>query len=312
MAEPESPTQIYAAVAANLVIAVCKLIAAAVTGSSAMLSEGVHSAADTGNQLLMLLGLKRSRRPADSVHPFGNGQEVYFWSFVVAMILFSGGGILSVYEGIRRLKYGEGLSDPFWNYIVLAIAAASEGISMYFALSKFRQSIRPGEHWWDSLRTSKDPSVFTVLAEDAAALIGIVVAFLGILLEQMTGSVVPDAVAAMMIGGILCVVAVLLAIETHALLLGESADPEIVSGIHKIIEADRNVANAHHPLTMHFGPNEVLVNIAVEFRSGTSSDVILNSIKNFEATILAKFPTVRRIFIEIESPEMPERQTPAA
>ena len=265
------------------------MIAAAITGSSAMLSEGVHSIADTGNQLLMLLGLKRSRRPADSIHPFGNGQEVYFWSFVVAMVLFSGGGVLSIYAGIRRLKYEEVSSSPFWNYIVLAIAAASEGTSMYFALRKFRQSMRLGEHWWDSLRTSKDPTVFIVLAEDAAALTGIVVAFLGVSLEQMTGSVVPDAVAAMIIGGILCVVSVLLVIETRALLLGESADPEIVSEIHKIIEADRNVGNVHHPLTMHFGPDEVPLNIAVEFRSGTSSDVILDSIRKFESTIRAKF-----------------------
>jgi len=154
--------------------------------------------------------------------------------------------------------------------------------------------------------------VFIVLAEDAAALTGIVVAFLGVSLEQMTGSVVPDAVAAMIIGGILCVVSVLLAIETHALLLGESADPEIVSEIHKIIEADRNVANVHHPLTMHFGPDEVLLNIAVEFRSGTSSDVILDSIGKFESTIRAKFPIVRRIFIEIESPDLPGRRTKAA
>jgi cation diffusion facilitator family transporter len=202
MPEPERPTQVYAAALANFVIAGTKLIAAAVTGSSAMLSEGIHSTADTGNQLLMLLGLKRSRRPADSIHPFGTGQEVYFWSFVVAMVLLSGGGVLSVYEGIRRLKYSEGLSDPFWNYIVLAIAAVSESTSMYFALRTFRQSTRLGEHWWDSLRTSKDPSVFIVLAEDAAALTGIVVAFLGILLEQMTGNVVPDAIAAMVIGGI--------------------------------------------------------------------------------------------------------------
>src|SRR5262245_42621496 len=140
MAEGERPTQVYAAAAANLAIAVSKLVAASVTGSSAMLSEGIHSTADTGNQLLMLLGLKCSRRPADATHPFGNGQEVYFWGFVVAMLLFSFGGVLSVYEGIRRLRYGEGLSDSFWNYNVLAIAAASEGTSMHFALGKFRQS----------------------------------------------------------------------------------------------------------------------------------------------------------------------------
>jgi len=178
---------------------------------------------------------------------------------------------------------------------------------MYFALGKFRQSMRPGEHWWDSLRTSKDPSVFIVVAEDAAALAGIIVAFFGILLEQTTRSVVPDGVAAMIIGGILCVVAGLLAVETHALLLGESADPEIVKGILKIIENDPNVANAHTPLTMHFGPNEILVNIGVEFRSGTSSNIILDSIRRFEATIRAKFPLVRRIFIEIEPPKKPQR-----
>src|SRR5262245_26085038 len=145
----EKPTQVYAAAAANVVIAVSKLVAAAITGSSAMLSEGIHSIADTGNQLLMLLGLKRSRRPAGPMPPFGHGQEVYFWGFVVAIILFSVGGGMSFYEGIRRFKHGEALSHPFWNYIVLAVAAGAEGVSMHFALRKFRETLRPHEHWWD-------------------------------------------------------------------------------------------------------------------------------------------------------------------
>lgn len=272
-----------------------------------MLSEGVHSTADTGNQLLMLLGLKRGQKPPDAIHPFGHGQEVYFWGFVVAMMLFSLGGGVSIYEGIHRLQHGEPASNPLWNYVVLAIAAAAESVSLHFALEKFRARLLPGEDWWSAFRTSKDPSVFIVVAEDLAALAGIAVAAIGIFVEQMTGSTIPDAVAAIIIGFILAAVAVLMAVETHALLLGESADPEIVSGILKIVQKDPIVVNAHRPLTMHFGPNEIVVNMTVEFRSGASGEAILSAIENFESAIRRNFPRIRRIFIESES----LRQRPA-
>jgi len=308
----EKPSQVYAAAAANLVIAASKLTAAAVTGSSAMLSEGIHSVADTGNQVLTLLGLRRSKRPPDPLHPFGHGQEVYFWGFVVAMVLFSLGGGMSVYEGIHRMQHREGVSDPFWNYVVLAIAAVAESFSLYFALQKFRQSMRPDEHWWAAVRRSKDPSVFIILAEDAAALAGIAVAFVGILLQQILNSVIPDAIASIIIGGILGVVAALLAIETHALLLGESADPEIVSEIVHIVRTNPYVIKAHTPLTMHFGPNDILVNMTVEFRPDTPSEILLDSIADFEISIRRTFPQVQRVFIETESLKKTVHHEPAA
>lgn len=308
----EKPIQVYAAAAANLVIALTKFIAALATGSSAMLSEAIHSVADTGNQLFMLLGLKRSRRPATTEHPFGYGQEVYFWGFVVAMILFSLGGLMSIYEGISRVRHPGEISDPLWNYVVLAIAAVAEGISIHFALKKFRKSVKPGESWWKALRRSKDPSVFIVVAEDAAALAGIAVAVVGISLEQVFQSVLPDAIAAMIIGVILCIVAIIMAGETHALLLGESADSDVVAGIYEIIKADSAVADLPRPLTMHFGPNEILVNVAVKFKPGVAREAVLDSIAGFESAIRRRFPQVRRIFVEVESLRKPEHEISAA
>ena len=297
----ERPTHVYAAIAGNLVIACAKLIAAGVTGSAAMFTEGIHSVTDTGNQCLMLAGLRASRKKADETHPFGYGQEVYFWGFVVAMLVFSLGGGVSIYEGIRKLGSVESLSSSMWNYIVLAIAAVSEGASLSFAVSKFRKTIRPGEHWWVALRTSKDPTVFIVLAEDTAALVGIAVAAVGIALTQLYKSVVADAVAAILIGGILCTVAALLAIETKALLLGESADPEIVAEITRIVGDHPLVYEGHRPLTMHFGPDEILVNMVVEFRPGTPGQAILDSMADLEARIHRRFPRIRRIFIAAEA-----------
>jgi cation diffusion facilitator family transporter len=296
----ERPVQVYAAAVANLIIAGSKMTVAVASGSSAMLSEGIHSLADTGNQLLLLLGLKRSRRPPDDQHPFGYGQEIYFWGFVVSITLFSIGGGISMYEGIHRLRHGENVSDPFWSYVVLGIAGIAESFSMYFAVKKFQSTRRKNQSWWEALRNSKDPSIFVVVAEDAAALLGIAVAAAGIVIGQIFRSTTPDAVAAIAIGGILCCVAVALAIETKALLVGESADPEIVSGIMKIVTSDPIVVRAQPPLTMHLGPADILVNMAVEFRSDATGSAILDSIAKFESAIQKQFPRVRRIFIEAE------------
>src|SRR5262245_5599974 len=196
----ESPTQVYAAAIANLVIAASKFVAAAITGSSAMLSEGIHSVADTANQILLLFGIKRSRKPADEAHPFGYGREIYFWGFIVAIVLFGLGGGISIYEGIIRLQEHGEVSSPFWAYGVLAIAIAAESTSFWYAFKAFRKSVRPGENWWRAFRTSKDPAVFIVIAEDAAALAGLAVAAAGVTLEHLTQSVVPDAIASIIIG----------------------------------------------------------------------------------------------------------------
>jgi cation diffusion facilitator family transporter len=305
MPHAEKPIQIYVAAFANLAIAISKFAVAAITGSSAMLSEGVHSLADTGNQLLLLLGIKRSRKAPDKTHPFGYGQEIYFWGFMVAIILFSIGGGVSIYEGLTRLRSNREISNPFWSYTVLAIAAIAEMISFRSALQVFRKSLRPGEHWWHAFRTSKDPGVFLVLAEDSAALVGLAVAAAGIWLEQRLETPVPDAIAAILIGVILCAVAMLMGFETKALLLGESADIETVEEIRRIVNQDPLVAQAHTPLTMHFAPNEILLNMAVDFNSGASGDAIVASIDRFETEIRRRFPEIRQIFIEAESLKNP-------
>jgi len=305
MAQAERPIQVYVAALANLAIAISKFVVAAITGSSAILSEGVHALADTGNQLLLLLGIKRSRKPPDKRHPFGYGQEIYFWGFMVAIILFSIGGGVSIYEGVTRLHHGREISNRFWSYLVLAIAAVAETISFRSALVVFRKSLRPGDHWWHAFRTSKDPGVFLVLAEDSAALVGLGVAAAGIWLEQHLHSPVPDAIAAMLIGIILCGVAVMMGFETKALLLGESADTQTVDEIRRIVNRDPLVAHAHSPLTMHFAPNEILLNMVVDFNDGASGDAIVASIDRFETEIRQRFPNVRQIFIEAESLKTP-------
>jgi cation diffusion facilitator family transporter len=210
----EKPIAIYGAIASNLIIAIIKFIFAFFTGSSAMLSEGIHSTADTGNQLLLLFGLRQSRIPADEEHPFGHGQELYFWSLIVAIILFSGGGGMSIYEGITHLQHPNELQNPTWNYVVLAVAFIVEGISWSIAYRELLKNKDPEESFWRNLRVSKDPSIFVVFGEDTAALTGLVVAFLGIFLGYQFNSHVPDAIASMIIGLILAAIAVFLAYES--------------------------------------------------------------------------------------------------
>jgi cation diffusion facilitator family transporter len=297
----ETPRQIYVAAIANIVVASSKFIVAAITGSSAMFAEGIHSVADTGNQLLLVLGIKRSRKPPDEKHPFGYGLEIYFWGFMVAIVLFSIGGVISVFEGVSKLRGGSELGKAFWNYVVLAVAAVAETVSLRAALKPFQKSFRRDEHWWQAFRTSKDPTVFVVLAEDAAGLLGIVVAAVGIGLEQLMHSPVPDAIAAIVIGIILCIVAILMGYETKALLLGESADREVIEEIRRIVSTDAIVVAARPPLTMHFAPNEILVNMEVEFDPKASADAIMQSIDRFETQIRQRHPQVKHIFIEAEA-----------
>src|SRR5438876_6642485 len=223
--ELSSKRPIYAALIANLVIAVSKFVAAWFSGSSAMLSEGIHSVVDTGNSGLLLLGIRLSRRPADEEHPFGHGKELYFWSLLVAVLIFAGGGGISIYEGILHLLHPHPLEDPRWSYAVLGIAAVSEGMSLRIAWRAFRAAsgVSPSLR---AIRASKDPSTFTVLFEDAAALAGVLVAFLGILASQLFDNPYLDAVASVVIGLILMTVATVLVLETRRLLVGEGMSPQ--------------------------------------------------------------------------------------
>ncbi len=235
----ERPIVIYAAIAANLGIAIAKFLAAALTGSSAMISEGVHSLVDTGNQGLLLLGLGRASRPPDDEHPFGHGKELYFWSLIVAILIFGIGGGVSIYEGITHILDPTPLEDPLVNYIVLAVAFVLEGSSWFVAAREVSGRVRPGEGFVDSVRTSKDPSVVTVLLEDSAALAGLVVAAVGIYLAHALEAPWIDGVASLIIGSILVSVALFLASESRGLLIGERADVELIERLKRHRRAGR-------------------------------------------------------------------------
>lgn len=295
-----SKTVIYAALAGNFAIAVIKFIAASITQSSAMLAEAVHSLADTGNELLLLLGIRLSLRPPDKEHPFGYDRERYFWPFIVAIILFGLGGGVSVYKGILHLQNPTPITHPGWDYLVLGIAAIFEGISWTFALRGFL-TIRGNRSTWKAIHTAKDPTILTVLFEDSAALLGLCVAFFGIFLSDLWDNPYFDGAASIIIGVILAAVASLLAYETRGLLIGESADPRIVASIRRLVEQDPAVERARQPLTMHLGPRNILVNLDVQFRSTLSADEIEAAIDRLESAIRRQHPLVKRIFLEAEA-----------
>jgi len=309
MAHQEKPLAIYGAMGANLLIAITKFIAAALSGSSAMLSEGIHSMVDTGNQLLLLLGLKKSRKPADASHPFGHGKELYFWSLIVAVALFGIGGGMSAYEGITHLLHPHSLEDPTWNYVVLGLAFVFEGVSWIIALKQLRPKMRE-QGLWKTLRSSKDPSIVTVFFEDSAALAGLIVAFLGVLLGHKLNSPYADGIASIVIGVILAIVAVFLVYESKGLLLGESTDPAVVEDIRDMARTLPAVADVKWPLTMHFGPEEVLLNLQIDFRPGLPPGQITESINCLEEKIRQKHPEFKRIFIEARA--LQGGQRPAA
>ena len=300
MARAEKPITIYGALAANLAIAATKFLAAAATGSSAMLSEGIHSLADTGNQILLLMGIKRSRRAADPEHPFGHGKELYFWALIVAIILFGLGGGMSVFEGITHILRPSPLEDPTWNYVVLGAAFLFEGTSFVIALREMMRRRGRGS-LLHAVHVSKDPAVFVVLYEDAAALAGIVVAFLGIFIGHMTDNPAADGVASVAIGLILAVVAVLLAWETKGLLVGEGLERSAVEEIRHLAKADEAVVESGTPLTMYLGPEDVLLNLDLQFRDGLSSAEIAAAIDGVEQRVRERFPQIGRIFVEAEA-----------
>ena len=295
------PIAVYGAIVANFIIAVTKFVAAFITGSSAMLSEGIHSLVDTGNQGLLLLGIRQSKQPADETHPFGHGKELYFWGLVVAIVLFGVGGGMSMYEGITHLQHPVEVGDPTWNYVVLAISFVVESISWLIAVREFLPTKEPDESYWRAIRTSKDPSSFVVIFEDSAALIGLVLAFLGVFLAHQFNEPLLDGVASILIGLTLAAVAIYLAYESKALLVGESADLEMVRTIRHMAEENKNVAQVGDPLTMHFGPEEILVNMAVEFREGLSGQEMMATLDRLEAEIQEKYPAVKHLFIEADA-----------
>jgi cation diffusion facilitator family transporter len=297
----ESALVVYAAIAANFAIAIAKFVAAAVTGSSAMFSEGIHSVIDTGNEGLLLLGLKRSKKPPDEQHPFGYGKELYFWSLIVAILLFGIGGGLSVYEGVVHIRRPEELRDPIWNYVVLAVALVAEGCSWWIAIRKLLQDRTSKVNVFRAFRRSKDPTVFVVVGEDTAALLGILVAAAGVYLSHQLRAPWIDGAASIVIGLILAAVAVMLVYESRALIVGEAADPILVSDVHAIVARDPAVLRTRPPLTMQMAPDEVLLNMDIQFRRDLSADALIAAIDRIEAAIRKQHPSVSRIFLEVEA-----------
>ncbi|MCB1183074.1 cation transporter [bacterium] len=299
MAHSGSRTVIFAALAGNLLIAATKLVAAAVTGSSAMLSEGIHSLVDTGNQGLLLVGLRRAARHADPDHPFGYGKEVYFWSFVVAILIFAVGAGISVYEGIRHIMHPEPVHDPRLNYLVLGLAFVFEGAAWFMALREFRRA-KGRLGYLRAVRESKDPTTFVVLFEDSAALLGILVAFGGIALGQATGQAWWDGAASVVIGLILGVTAWLLAVETRDLLIGEAAAPETVAGIRAMAAGVDGVVRVNEVLTLHMGPEFILANLSLDFRDDLAAADIETLVADLGARIKARYPLVKRVCAKAE------------
>ena len=296
----ESNKVIYAAIAANLGIAAIKFVAAAFTGSSAMISEGIHSLVDTGNGGLMLLGVHRSRRPADDQHPFGYGKELYFWTLIVAIVIFAVGGGISAYEGLLHVLHPARLQDPTWNYVVLVLSLFFESYSFMVAFKAF-QSAKGDLSIWQSIETSKDPTTYTVLFEDSAALLGLIVAFVGVFFSQMLDMAYFDGAASILIGVILAVVAILLAYESKGLLIGEAVDPETLKNIRRLAESDARVEAVKNVLTMHFGPRTILLAMDLQFRNDLSAAEVEDSVDRLEETVRKHHRDIKHIFIESES-----------
>jgi cation diffusion facilitator family transporter len=290
---------IYAALIGNSLIAITKFIASVITGSSAMLSEGIHSVVDSGNQLLLLLGLKRAKKPPDKDFPFGHGKEIYFWSFIVAIMIFAVGAGISIYEGIHSLMDPHPVESPFINYIVLGLAMIFEAFAWYFAWKEFRK-VKGERGYYEAVRKEKNPTTFVVLFEDTAAMLGLIVAFVGIAVGQYTGLHIFDGIASIVIGVILGVTAAWLAYETKGLLIGESADYEIIQGINEILSANQAIKKVNEALTLHMGPQYILVNLSVDFKDSLNVAMIEDDILRITKKIKEKYPRVKRVFIEAE------------
>lgn len=292
---------IYAALVGNTLIAITKFIAASITGSSAMLSEGIHSLVDTGNQGLLLHGLKQSKKPADERFPFGHGKEIYFWSFVVAILVFALGSGISIYEGVRHVLDPAPINNPTLNYIVLGLAIIFEGFAWFFALTEFTKT-KGKWSYIEAVQRGKDPTLFVVLFEDSAAMLGLLVALIGLLLTQYTGILIFDGIASIVIGLILAGTAIWLAYETKGLLIGESANKSVVDGIRKFVALHAEVRATNEVITMHMGPDFILLNLSIDFHDDMDTTALKQVIHKIDRGIKAQFPMVKRIFIEAEAP----------
>lgn len=304
MAAGGSTRVVLFALAANFSISVAKFVAYVWTGSSAMLSEAIHSLVDTSNQALLLYGQKRSERPADAKHPFGYSKEIFFWSFIVAILLFSLGAGVAIYEGVEKLLHPHPVKDAYVNYIVLTIAIVLESMSTWAAISEFN-SRRGNTPIMQALRTSKDPALFTILAEDIAALLGLFIALAGIMAADFGGFAQGDGIASIAIGVVLATVAGFIAVEVKALLIGEAAGINLQTGVHDIIVAEaqssRQIRSVNDIRTMQLGAHDVLIAASLDFDDKTSARDIEAANQRMEQAIRADYPDVRKLYIEVQS-----------
>jgi cation diffusion facilitator family transporter len=287
---------LWIAFAANMGVAAAKFVAAAITGSSAMLTEGVHSVVDSTNQLLLVWGRKASRRPPDKWHPFGHGREIYFWSFVVAVMVFALGAGVSIYEGIIHIAHPEEAVSPVIAYLVLLAAFLLEGWSTIEAFRDFQRA-KGRSGWFQAIRYSKDPPAFIVLLENGAAMAGILAAALGVFLSQLTGDPFYDGAASIVIGLILGFTALVLAIESKGLLIGEAADPEIVSALRELVRSKDGVDGAGEVLTVHSAPDVITAMVSVDFRDSISAAQVEQIVCEIEEEASRRWPQVRRLYI---------------
>ncbi len=300
MAHSGSKVVIFAAIAGNLAIAITKFVAAAITGSSAMLSEGIHSVVDTGNGLLLLFGIRQSQKPANEEHPFGRGQELYFWTLIVAIMIFAIGGGISFYEGVMHVLHPSEIQSVMISYVVLGFSILFEGISWTVALIEFRK-LKGDMGYLEAVRASKDPTTFAVFFEDSAALLGLLVALIGISLGHALHEPRFDGAASIVIGLILAGVATLLAYETKSLLIGEAAAPQTEADVRAIIESDETVACFVKARTMHMGPSQVLLNMDLQFQPHLTAQEVADSIDRIEKKIREKHPEIVYIYLEAKT-----------
>jgi cation diffusion facilitator family transporter len=288
---------VYSALASNLLIALTKFIAAAITGSSAMLSEGIHSFVDSLNEILLLVGIKKSQKQPNRLRPFGYGKEMYFWAFIVSILIFGFGGGISIYEGIQHIVHPQKMEDPGMNYVVLIIAFCFDGISLWTAFKQFNKS-RGNVPFWDAIIQSKDPSNFVVLFEDFSDVVGLLVALGGVFLSQFYNDPFFDGVASVIIGLLLSAVSVILIRECRSLLMGEAVSEPVLLDILKIIETDPMVSKSSWPKSMYLSPEEVIMVIQIKFIDQITISEVNSSIKRLREKLFSKYSRIKKIFIE--------------
>jgi cation diffusion facilitator family transporter len=291
----EAKTAVVAAIFGNLAIAITKFFAAAFSGSSAMLSEAIHSLVDTGNGALILLGIRKSRKPPDIEHPFGHGRELYFWTLMVGVFIFGVGGGMSLYEGITHLSHATPIENAKLNYIVLGVSAVFEGTSWFYGWKAFSKE-RRGRGILQVIHSTKDPTSFSVLLEDSAALLGLVIAMLGIFLSQALNQPYFDGGASIVIGLLLCAIAVVMVYESKGLLIGEGVDRQTLKDLRKIVEEDRDVAHVQHLHTIYQSPDTVLLVIELRFNDSISAVDVRAAVRRIEADIQKGYPEIKYVF----------------